>query len=438
MLTQAQMLIVLRTIAPQDLAAMRAWIEVHGTLEQGKTMMDSLPSLPIGDAYFWSPGWPTTEGIFQRTHILPITTFDSGATPVPGEKKIIPKNLADVDLVALKKQMADTMEKAKNDDPKLLKKRIAELEKGIKPAAEVPMGVSAWKEYGKKYGYDEYFKNQNPVKIQKIETPVIGKKALLGIEKAVKQFNTVLTKSRELNAAAQAAAVVTIAAADSLVQEIRKKVPDSQKEIIVNAVNVAKVFSKASEGVPRSGFYSKSPAKLAFEKNPGDPQNAEFSDNTGPEQKILDAIAWANAIGIREPENSIIAFLAGYSNPKSTGYTNPRGTLNAKELIRYPRPGVVVLTEAGLGYAEYPSTPATEADLHIRILNRLTGPQEKILRVLLRERGESVSNEILAQEAKYTNVKSTGYTNPRGQLRSYGLIEYTPEGVKASDFLFLK
>lgn len=65
-LTQAQMLVVLRTIAPQDLAAMKAWIDVHGTAEQGKELMESLPSLPIGDAWFWSPGWPTEAGIFIR------------------------------------------------------------------------------------------------------------------------------------------------------------------------------------------------------------------------------------------------------------------------------------------------------------------------------------------------------------------------------------
>ena len=74
-LTQTQMLVVLRTIAPQDLAAMKAWIDVHGDIEEGKTLMASLPSLPIGDAWFWSPGWPTDEGIFNRSHVLPIKSY---------------------------------------------------------------------------------------------------------------------------------------------------------------------------------------------------------------------------------------------------------------------------------------------------------------------------------------------------------------------------
>jgi hypothetical protein len=135
-LTQIQMLICLRTIAPQDLKAINAWIDVHGSDEERRMLMDSLPSLPIGDAWFWSPGWPSTEGIFQRAHVLPIETFDSGATPKPGEKRREPKNLADVDLDALKRQMAETIERAKADDPKALRKKIADLESQVAKSAK--------------------------------------------------------------------------------------------------------------------------------------------------------------------------------------------------------------------------------------------------------------------------------------------------------------
>lgn len=133
-LTQAQVLITLRTIAPQDLKAMDAWIDVHGTPDERRTLMESLPSLPIGDAWVWSPGWPTDHGIFQRIHVLPITTFDSGATPRPGERRIVPRRLADVDLGALKERMAATIERAKAEDPKELRRRIADLERELKKA----------------------------------------------------------------------------------------------------------------------------------------------------------------------------------------------------------------------------------------------------------------------------------------------------------------
>lgn len=130
-LTQVQVLVALRTIAPQDLAALNAWIDVHGTPQERETLMESLPALPVGDAWFWSPGWPTTRGIFERVHVLPIDTFDSGATPKPGERRVEPKNLADVDLTALKDKMAATIEKAKADDPKELRKKLTERDKKI-------------------------------------------------------------------------------------------------------------------------------------------------------------------------------------------------------------------------------------------------------------------------------------------------------------------
>ena len=144
-LTQAQMLVALRTIAPQDLKAVNAWIDVHGTDEERKTLMGSLPALPVGDAWFWSPGWPTTEGIFRRGHVLPIETYDSGATPKPGEKRREPKSIADVDLEALRRQMTATIEKAKADDPRELKKKIAEQAAVIKKLEARPVEKTAAK-----------------------------------------------------------------------------------------------------------------------------------------------------------------------------------------------------------------------------------------------------------------------------------------------------
>lgn len=161
-LTQAQILIALRVIAPQDLAAIKAWVDVHGTIEEQKTLMASLPSLPVGDAWVWSPGWPTDDGIFKRIHTLPIATFDSGATPKPGEKSKAPKRLADIDLEAVKRQMAETLERAKADDPKALRARIAELEERLAGAA-APV--------------NEY-----------VEVPILGPDEIEKLERAVRQL----------------------------------------------------------------------------------------------------------------------------------------------------------------------------------------------------------------------------------------------------------
>jgi hypothetical protein len=142
-LTQVQILITLRTIAPQDLAAIKAWIDVHGDAEGQRTLMASLPSLPIGDAWFWSPGWPTDAGIFQRAHVLPIETYDSGATPKPGQKRSEPKRLAQVELDAVRAEMAEIIERAKADDPKALRAEIATLKKQLGQGTKAQIAVPA-------------------------------------------------------------------------------------------------------------------------------------------------------------------------------------------------------------------------------------------------------------------------------------------------------
>jgi len=128
LLTQIEVLVAKRTIAPQDRDAIEAWIRVHGTPAQQKILMESLPSLPREDAWIWSPGW---LDLFQRVAIRPLATFDSSATPEVGARKVTPRQLAPVDLAKLSERMAATIEKAKAEDPRELRKKLFEREKKI-------------------------------------------------------------------------------------------------------------------------------------------------------------------------------------------------------------------------------------------------------------------------------------------------------------------
>jgi len=56
-LTQIEVLVALRTVSPQDRAAIKAWIEGNDDENQGPTVLASLASLDIGEAWIWSPGW---------------------------------------------------------------------------------------------------------------------------------------------------------------------------------------------------------------------------------------------------------------------------------------------------------------------------------------------------------------------------------------------
>lgn len=129
-LTQAEVLVALRTIAPQDRDAIDAWIRVHGTPQEREALMASLPSLPIGTAWFWSPGW---LDVFTRVRIRRRETFDSSATPRVGASRQEPKMLAAVDRERLRRRLAATIEKATAENPRALRRRIAELKHAARP-----------------------------------------------------------------------------------------------------------------------------------------------------------------------------------------------------------------------------------------------------------------------------------------------------------------
>lgn len=125
--TQCELLVVLRTIHHLDAKTIMEWIEMHATKAEAAGMLASLPTLPVGTAWFWWPG-EGASNIFERVKVRRRTTFDSGATPRVGEIRKQPKALAQVDVTKLGADIAATAQRAKDNDPAVLKGRIGLLE----------------------------------------------------------------------------------------------------------------------------------------------------------------------------------------------------------------------------------------------------------------------------------------------------------------------
>ncbi len=159
-------------------------------------------------------------------------------------------------------------------------------------------------------------------------------------------------------------------------------------------------------------------------------------DLTGPEQRILDAIAWLESIGVDTPEETAVAFLAGYTIGGGA-FNNPRGRLRGKGLIDYVGSGCLRLTDEGRTKANVPNSPLTTEELHRAIMDRLPGPENRILQPLIDAFPNDMSNEELAEASGY-EVHGGAYNNPRGRLRSLGLIEYRGGRVVARSILFLQ
>jgi len=71
-LTQIDTLIAMRSVGPQDRKALQEWVEAHTAEGDFEKFIQSLPSLPTGEAWIWSPEF---LGIFEQIKIRKRNTF---------------------------------------------------------------------------------------------------------------------------------------------------------------------------------------------------------------------------------------------------------------------------------------------------------------------------------------------------------------------------
>lgn len=375
-LTQVQMMIALRTIAPQDLDAMNAWIDVHGTAEERKKLMGSLPSLPIGTAWFWSPGWPTADGIFECVQVGRRETHDSGATPKAGERPVELKGRAEVDLAALSTKMQATIERSKATDPKELQKRIAELERGIEelqtrvPVVEAP---------------------------EVIHTPAVTKIEFL---ETLNLAQTLTNKLVELSSR-----VCTVKAGESATR-----------------IALAKPLS--------------TPARPQVEprtrpvRSEGD--GADRSIKGAPE-RILRSLSWWRSAHIDRPTRHQVAFAAGYT--VNGHFNNIVGTLRTNGYVEYPGGGRLELTAKGEQAAPPIEIVLTRSAL-IDAVRDVLGTDSVHARVFdaIVDHGQQITRDDLAPLAGYT--VNGHFNNIVGRLHSLGLVEYFGRGVVGLSKMF--
>lgn len=285
-----------------------------------------------------------------------------------------------------------------------LLKRQKIVDSSAKPTKiEGPMGVSQWMQYGAKYGYDKFFEGKITAAYKKYADSIL--RALGTVQLAAK-------------------------GADVLIGKEPVGFTTENKEVY----NQEKggLQSKLVPVSARKGTYAE--VSKAGREMVESSKDVPFEGITGPEQRILDAIALSESIGINEPEQTAVAFLAGYTYGGG-GFNNPRGALKTKGLVEYRGPKIA-LTEAGRAFAHTPEAPLTQEEMHRKVLSILPGPEQKLLGPLLQAYPEAMSNEDLAVASGYTNG-SGGFNNPKGRLRTLGLIEYPSPGFsKAKDLLF--
>lgn len=133
-LTQVDGLVAMRIVGLPDRKAIDEWVKGHGDEHAAAEVKSTLAGLENGECWWWVP----ELGILKRVQVRATDTFDSSPTRRRGHRPVDPKGFADVDLSQIEEQMAATLERAKETDPKELRKRITELERQLaaKPVAD--------------------------------------------------------------------------------------------------------------------------------------------------------------------------------------------------------------------------------------------------------------------------------------------------------------
>ena len=156
---------------------------------------------------------------------------------------------------------------------------------------------------------------------------------------------------------------------------------------------------------------------------------------TAPQQRILDALAQFEALGLTMPHKSNVAVFADAS-PKSSAFQNNLGRLRTLNYIEYSGSARASLTPFGRALANPVQSIRLLEDLHQAWYARLSRPQTKILERVIAAYPSPVGKNDLAEQAGQ-RATSSAYQNNLGALRSLGLIDYPRAGfVVATALLF--
>lgn len=365
-LTQTELLIAMRTTSPQDRKAIEGWVSHHAV---GAEIVDSLPGLDDGEAWLCSSHWLAKAGLpaVQRIRFRRRSTYDSGATPVLA-RKARPATLADIDLTVIGARMAEVAEKAAADDPKALRRKIAELERKL--AAKAPPVPDA----GEVARLQRALADALARPAEQVEVPVLPPGDIAALDQSVTAMKETAERIELALRAAQ-----------------RATAPTSQAPRPPVASRPA-VTASAPQESAREGFTLGRAHRAILTVL------AQFPDGRTKNQ---------------------VAALSGYS-VKSSGFGNALGALRSAGFINRGVP--VQATPEGIAAlgGDWEPLPAGP-ELIEHWMSKLGKAERAILRVFLDAWPTVLTKDEVAERSGYS-ATSSGFGNALGKLRSLQLV----------------
>ena len=382
-LSQIGILICMRLMHKLDRKSVKeSWVEGHDVLGKTEEFMDSLASLDRGEAWIWGT---TYLDIFRRVSIRHRETFDSSFTPKAGDR---PKEMtarAEVDLEALKKRLSATIEKAKADDPRELRRKISDLEKQLARKQELPP-----------------------------ETRAIEK----ALSTAKAEWKSKLENLRGILSAIRSTAESVVTAFATPVELIE----DAIKNISDDTMKLEQTMRYYEEG-------RRLTPTMPFTQKPVE-RTEEGKLRAGAERMLAALAQWS-------PAGMDVNQMRAHAGMKKSGtFSTYMSDLRRGGYIE-ERNGEVYATGKGLEYCKHvPSAPATTEDVLNVWRPKLRDGARRMLDVLVVAGGEFMEREELAEASGLT--QSGTFTTYLSDLRTARLVVTNSQGVAANrETLFL-
>jgi hypothetical protein len=392
-LTQIEVLVAFRTIAPQDRAAIEAWVEVHGDEAGRKAMLGSLHELKVGECWIWSPAWLE---VLRRVQVRRRRTFDSSATPEVGRAAAAPRAVAAVDVATFRTELAALISKAEQEDPRRLRARVAQLE----AAARVRQQLVAQLQKRPAAA---------PARVEVPGPPALRRGELERLEALAGRLEKALTGLAQVAQAIHLRQGSTggfqVLGRESAIGAAPSRTTLSLRPPAAGGPRFVRAMA-TSDGA--GGVTTRLEATAVPEFGPGEKM-------AGGERKILTALAQHG-----EGSADRVAIVTGYA-AGGGGFGNYLGALRGRGLVEGGRDRLRI-TAAGLeALGTFEPLPAGAALLDH--WNRQLGKAERaVLAVLVPAYPAGVDRAEVAARAGYA-ADGGGFNNALGRLRTLGLIE---------------
>lgn len=406
-LTQVETLVAMRMLAPHDRKAVQDWIGEWGDDGSGKKIMSELASLPRGVAWVWYP----EDGYLARVQFPPAATFDSSRAPVEGDEERKPMSLEELPLDDIRAAFTAPVPAEAPSAPK------GTVTEAAMKAALAENSTAMFAE-GKRAG--------------SVEGHAEGVR--VGISQALGELRPIIAR---LEALAYGEKGEPEPEGPKIVQlSLTSRTAQAVKNLKEPMRGSGMAWTRDGDAPQPPAFPTLSDLKAA--RNHVERDVAVVFAPTAPQQRILDALLWGEAL-LQAPDlgREIVAWLADAS-PKASGFQNNLGALRSGGVVDYPSGGRVMLTDAGRKLAQPPTETPTREALFAAISSKLSKPQSAIFDVATFAWPRHTTREAIAHQVQ-KSVNASGFQNDLGRLRTLGLITYpVPGQVRAADYLFGK